>query len=63
MKKFLTIIVLGLLSGAGIAMSWIAPFYLVWSIVFTVCLAISFIFLLVTEILNQNWRKLAIACL
>lgn len=61
MKKVLTIIILGLLSGLGITMSWIAPFYLVWSIVFTICLALSFIFLLITEILNHKWRKLAIA--
>lgn len=61
MKKVLRLIILGLLSGAGIATSWIAPFYLVWSIVFTICLALSYIFLLVTEILNHKWRKLATA--
>lgn len=61
MKKTFTLIILGLLSGTGIAMSWIAPFYLVWSIVFTVCLASSFVFLLVTQILNHKWKKLAVA--
>ena len=57
MKKFITLFVLGLLSAGCIAMSWIAPFYLVWSITFTVCLATTYIFLLITWIKNHKWYK------
>lgn len=60
MKKILLLIIFGILSGAGIAMSWIAPFYLVWSIVFTIVLAISYILLLGTQILNHKWKNLSL---
>lgn len=59
MKKTLWIIILGLLTAGAIAMSWIAPFYLVWSIIFTVATAGCYIFYLVVEILNHKSRKLA----
>ena len=60
MKKALWLIITGLLSGLAITASWIVPFYLVWSIVFTVSTAITYLFYLITELLNHKARKLAL---
>lgn len=60
MKKWILIISLTILSCASIVISWIAPFYLIWSIIFTVCSSLSYIFYLVTTLLNHKWRKLAL---
>ena len=61
MKKWIWITILTLLSAGAIVMSWIAPFYLVWSIVFTVSTSLSYLFFLITILLNHKWQKLAIA--
>ncbi len=60
MKKLFTLIILGLLSVGCTVLSWIAPFYLVWSIVFTVCSMGSYIFLLVTWLLNHKLYKIGL---
>lgn len=60
MKKILTLIILGLLSAGCTIMSWIAPFYLLWSIVFSVCAVGSYVFMLVTWLLNHKWYKIGL---
>lgn len=60
MKKILTLIILGLLSVGCTVMSWIAPFYLLWSIIFSVCAVGSYIFLLITWLLKHKWYKIGL---
>lgn len=60
MKKILLLIILGILNVGAIVISWVAPFYLLWSIVFTVCSAFSYIFYLITSLINHKWKKLAL---
>lgn len=60
MKKIITLISLGLLTIGAVAISWIAPFYLLWSIVFTVCAVATYGFLLITWLINHKWYKLGL---
>lgn len=59
MKKIVRLILFGLLSAGAIAMSFIAPFYLVWSIVFVVCVSACYAFYVVSEFALKKYRNIA----
>lgn len=60
MKKILLCSLLIVLTAGNILISWFAPFYLLWSILFTVSSGLVLAFNLFTYITNHKWNKLAI---